>query len=402
MRYELINSNRGNGRIFERKGSALYWCAYYLRGKEFRESTGTADPDQAAKFLKRRIKEIGADQIGVSTFVGPQQERMKVSSLLDALEEDYKLRGKDSPQFKAHLKQIRRQFDSWRAVEVTAEAVDKYISAGLEQGIAPATVNRSTQLLAQAFKLAIERRHLSIAPKIRHLSEKGNARRGFFADEDFRRLRQHLPEHLRDFCEFGYLTGWRKGEISSLRWEDVEGELLELRGEYAKNSEPRSVILSGNLEALIARRRDERKYEARGHWFFSTYLFHRNGKPIGDFRKSWVTACVATGLGRFHCPACDRAVEKVTCPECDLKCSYIGRLFHDFRRTAVRNMVRADVPERVAMTISGHKTRSVFDRYNIVNEEDLRDAIERTQAFLNEGGQKAKPAGVVRMWRARR
>ena len=263
-------------------------------------------------------------------------------------------------------------------------------------------MNRSTQLLAQAFKLAIERGHLSIAPKVRHLSEKGNERRGFFTDEDFHRLRNNLPEHLCDFCEFGYLTGWRKGEISSLRWEDIDGELIELRGEYAKNSEPRSVILSGNLETLIARRRSKRKYEAEGHWLLSEYLFHRNGEPIGDFRKSWVTTCVASGLGRYHCSVCDQAVGEAICPECHRKCPYIGRLFHDFRRTAVRNMVRAGVPERVAMTISGHMTRSVFDQYNIVNEEDLRDAIKRTQAYLDEGGQKAKPAGVVRMWGARR
>ena len=150
-------THRGEGRIFSRNGSSHLWCAYYLRGKEYRESTGTADLDKAAKFLKHRLKEVGADQIGKATFVGPQQERMKVCKLLDALEGDYKLRGKDSPQFRAHLKHVREYFGAWRAVEVTAEAVDKYISARQEAGSAAATVNRSThKLLAKAFRLAIE------------------------------------------------------------------------------------------------------------------------------------------------------------------------------------------------------------------------------------------------------
>ena len=229
-------SNRGNGRIFKRRESALYWCAYYLRGDEYKESTCTTNPDQAKRFLKRRIKEIGADQIEASTFVGPQQERMKVGNLLDALEDDYKLRGKDSPQFKAHMKQIRR------------------------------------------------------------LSEKGNARRGFFTNAAFRLLRQRLPEHLRDFCEFGYLTGWRKGEIASLHWEDVDGDLVLLRGENAKNGHPRSVTLSGDLADSIERMKCERKYEGREHWYLSEYVFHINGRPIGEFRKSWATACMQPAL----------------------------------------------------------------------------------------------------------
>lgn len=393
----MTTRTRGDGRIFTRKGSALLWCAYYLRGKEYRESTGTADPDKAAKYLKRRLMEVGADKIGKATFVGPQQERMKVSRLLEALEEDYKLRAKDSPQLRALLKHIREYFGAWRAVEVSAEAVDNYISEKQDAGSAPATINRSTQLLAQAFRLAIERKHLSTAPQIRHLSEKGNARQGFFADAEFHAVREKLPEYLRDFVQFGYLTGWRKGEIASLRWSDLEGDLVRLRGENSKNGEGRTVTLSGDLADLIERRKVQRKVVKKSGIVLSEYVFHLKGEPVGDFRKAWATAGVAVGMGQFVCDRCNQPVDGHTCEECNCEAGYVGRIFHDFRRTAVRNMVRAGVPERVAMTISGHKTRSVFDRYNIVNEADLREAMQQTQSYLREGGQQQNRSAVVQM-----
>lgn len=353
---------RGEGRIYKQKGSSLWWCAYYLRGKQYRESTGTADPKQAAKFLKRRLQQVGADQIGAKQFIGPQQERIKVSELLDVLEADYKLRGKDSPQFRVHLKTVRDYFGNWRAIELTSEAVDRFISELLEGDVserrpkAPATINRSTQLLAQAYKLAIERRRLSSAPVIRHLSERGNARQGFFGDTEFRMVVENLPDYLRDFARFGYMTGWRRGEIDSLRWEDVDADVIRLRPENSRNGEGRTVTVDGELADLIERRKAARQVKTANGVMLAALVFHHDGEPIVDFRKAWATACRMANVP--------------------------GKLFHDLRRTAIRNMVRAGVPERVAMSISGHKTRSVFDRYNIVSERDLREAMKRTQDYL--------------------
>jgi integrase len=384
----------GDGRIFDRKGSPYLWIAYFLRGKEYRESTGTSDPEAAAKFLRRRLKEVGADQIGKATFVGPQQERIKINELLDALEADLRLRDKVSAQVRSQLKRVRESFGAWRAVEVTAEAVDRYIAVLKKAGLANATINRGTQLLSQAFKLAIDRKHLSFAPQIRHLSEQGNARRGFFADAEFNAVEGFLPEYLRDFCRFGYSTGWRKGEIASLLWEDLDGDVIRLKGVNAKNGEARSVALGGALAELIDRRKAARQVKRRDAVMLSQFIFHQDGQPVGDFRKAWATACVAARLGQFYCKACNQPVGGHRCEACNQETYYSGRVFHDLRRTAVRNMVRAGVPERVAMSVSGHKTRSIFDRYNIVNESDLREAMQRTQNYL-DGSTKQETSPTV-------
>jgi len=240
-------------------------------------------------------------------------------------------------------------------VDVTAESVDEFVQKLLADK-SPATVNRSTQLLSQAYKLAISRKRLSSAPLIRHLSETGNARQGFFNDTEFRNVLDGLPDYFRDFCLFGYLTGWRRGEIASLGWEDVDGDIIRLRAENSKNGESRTVALDGELADLIERRRAARQVKTKSGIMLADLVFHRDGAAIVNCRKAWAKACRMAGVQ--------------------------GKLFHDLRRTAVRNMVRAGVTERIAMSISGHKTRTIFDRYNIVDERDQRGAMLRTQNYL--------------------
>ena len=122
----------------------------------------------------------------------------------------------------------------------------------------------------------------------------------------------------------------------------------------------------------------------------SGWIFHRDGKPVGDFRKAWATACCKAGIGELLCPNCEIAVDaQHKCAKCSQswtreELKYVGRVFHDFRRTAVRDMVRAGVPETVAMSISGHRTRSMFDRYNIADERDRRQALRAMQEYRQQ------------------
>jgi len=216
-----------------------------------------------------------------------------------------------------------------------------------------------------------------------------------------------LPEYLRDFTRFGYLTGWRKGEIASLHWEDVDQDVIRLRAENSKNGDARTGTLEGELAELVDRRKAARQVKTKDGPMLAALVFHNHGGPIVDFRKAWATACCVAGVGKLVCPICKGAVSaEHKCMNCSRKwereqLKYVGRLFHDFRRTAVRNMVRAGVPERVAMSVSGHKTRSIFDRYNIVSEQDLRDAMQRTQAYLTATAEQERqrvarkqPAGI--------
>jgi integrase len=288
-----------------------------------RESSRSTKESVARKLLKQRIGEVTSD-----TFIEPKERRTIVADLLDAIEADYQLRGgRAHKQFRSHLNPIWKTFGQLRAINVTAARIDRYVKRRLSEGKKPATVNRETQLLGQAFNLGQEHGLVQRVPRIRRLPER-NTRQGFFEQDEFNKVVHHLPDYLKDFVRFAYLSGWRKGEIAHLQWSDVDREarIIRLRPDISKTQDGRMLVLDDNLWNLIECRWQER---ASDHW-----VFHRQGLQIGDFKKVWRTACKKTGVP--------------------------GKPFHDLRRTAVRNMVRAGVPERVAMAVSGHKTRSIF------------------------------------------
>ena len=205
----------------------------------------------------------------------------------------------------------------------------------------------------------------------------------------FQAVVEHLPEYLRDFVRCDFLIGWRKGALQSLRWTDVTEGVIFLRAVNSKTRKPESIPLEGQLHDIIERRRAAAVWQDQsGQAHFSDYVFHRDGQPIGGFRKAWATACCAAGVGKRVCPRCEFDVDvECKCLKCgqtlkreELK--YTGALFHDFRRTAALNLARAGVPVPVAMKITGHRTDSMFRRYAIASEDQKRDALARTQLYL--------------------
>jgi len=332
------------GRIFKR--GPIYWIAYYHRGKEFRESSYSDSEKEARRLLKKRIGEAGTGR-----FTGVREERVTFEDLANSLLTDYQVnRRRSLRSARLSISHLRGFFGLERASDITTDRVKAYAARRQQEGAANASINRELAGLKRMFSLAVQDGRLSTTPYIPTLEE-DNARQGFIDHGAFVSLRAQLAEYLRDPIAFLYFSGWRLGEMKALEWRDVDlvGRIVHLRPEISKNKDGRLLPLSGELLEIVDRANAKRRPDC-------PFVFHRDGEAIGDFRKAWSRACKAAGLHPI--------------------------LVHDLRRTAVRNMVRAGISDRVAMTLSGHKTRSIFDRYNIVSEADLSQAAERLQAHL--------------------
>jgi integrase len=298
------------------------------------------------------------------------------------------LRGKLSAQNSSHLKRVQEDFGEYRAMDLTSERIDRYIEQRLDAGAAKASINRVTQMLGQAYKLAIRRGRLARPPYIRQLNESGNVRQGFFNEKEFVAVLAKLPSDLQDFASWCFATGMRKGEAASLTWGMLQGGELRIPGDICKNRKSRVLPLGSELARIIERRRAARRVVVKGVICMDAceFIFHRGGKPVGEFRKSWHSACVAAGLGKIACPACgsEAKVESV-CRKCNQRRKYAGRIFHDFRRSCARRLIRAGVSREAAKRLTGHVSDSMFSRYAIVTNEDVLAAQEKIALSSAQG-----------------
>jgi integrase len=332
----------------------IWWIAYYHHGEELRESSDSREEKEAIKLLKRRVQDLGRG------IVGTKEERVTFEHMVEDLKNDYKVNGKRSlDSVELSIRHLSEIFAGDKARHITTDRVRQYIAKRQGEGAANASINRELSALKRAFSLAIQAGKLFHRPYIPMLEE-NNARQGFLDRGGFPALRNELPDYLKDPVSFLYLSGWRSGEMKSLEWRDVGAEAIRLRAEKSKNKKPRVLPLRKELAEIIERARETRRPDC-------VFVFHEDKKPIGDFRKSWRNACVAAGLGYFEKIGEGRTAKKI----------YHGLVPHDLRRSSVRNMLADGIREKVAMELSGHKTRSVFDRYHIVSEDDLAEACDR-------------------------
>ena len=310
-------------------------------------------------------------------------QHTRMDTLLDGLLADYKINGKCYEWAESKVRvNLRPYFGGMKAAKIGTDQIREYIARRQQPETrtygdgekkrkreygpaANATINRELALLRRAFNLGrmATPPKVGAVPFIPMLAE-NNVRKGFFEHEAFLALRLALPEEIRPVITFAYFTGCRKGEILGLRWSQVDlaERVVRLEPGETKNGEARTIPLVADLYEVLKLQK-----ETREHYFpKSPWVFSRAGEPILEFKNAWESACKAAGL-------VDESGEP-------------AKLFHDLRRTGVRNLIRAGVPERVAMMISGHKTRSVFDRYNIVSESDLKDAARRLGEYMAHKG----------------
>jgi len=368
---------RGQGCVYQPKGSRNWWVKFSINGRVFQQTAETESRREALDVLKAEIlKHASGDAV--------DDKRVTVESLYAALLTDYRINGKSlwwaELNWRVHLKPF---FGLMRAANVGTDTLNRYIESRRKEGAANGSINRELSLLQRAFMLGYENQPRKVARPLRfHRLPESKPRQGFIEQKQYDALAANCSDlFMRTMLALAYSFGFRKSELLTLRVSDVNLLAATIRLRDSKNGEPRKVSLTQDAKNLLAACIEGKSAED------PVFTRGKGSKAVADFRGTWAKLCCGAGLGHMVCAGCSKPVEHGSkCKNCPgrKRLKYSGLLFHDQRRSAARNLIRAGVTETVAMKITGHKTRAVFDRYNITSERDLVDAarkIESSQAI---------------------
>jgi len=365
---------KGDGSVY-RQGR-FWWIAYqHPDGTRRKESTRSERQSVALRLLRTRIG-AGANNLPVI----PRAEQLTFHDAAQAVIDDFVANKKQSEdvvrrRIRLHLMPY---FGGRRLIGITTADVTAFVakrqkdtivtrkatasSPEERKPVSAAEINRELQILKRIFSLAIQSGRIAMKPHIAMLAEAA-PRSGFFEREQYESVLRHLPAELQRVITFAYITGWRiADEVLPLEWRQVAFDAGEVRLDpgTTKNGEGRTFPFTTELRSILTTQYAEHERLRRAGqiepWVFFRMVARGRGgetrpKPIVSLNKAFKAACRQAG-----------------CP---------GRIPHDLRRTAVRNLVRAGISERVAMQMTGHKTRSVFERYNIVSQGDLHEAARK-------------------------
>jgi integrase len=335
---------RGQGCVYRPSGSRNFWFKFSVAGRVVQESANTESRREALDVLKGKIlKYSNGEAVDCRTTT--------VASLAESMISAWRLHGRGPRSIKwaeGCWKHLLGFFGNTKANAVSSQSIRDYMEFRKGQKGSNASINRELSIMQSAFSMGFKETPRRVAAKLyfdRLPESKG--RQGFVEEKTYRAIAENCQElYLRAMLALAYSFGFRKGELLTLKVSDVDLLAGTVRLQTSKNGEPRQVNLTQEtrqlLGACVAGKNPEES------------VFTRNGKAVFDFRGTWDKVTTAAG-----------------CP---------GLLFHDLRRSAVRNMVRGGIPEVVCMKISGHKTRAVFDRYNIVSERDLTEAAQKIES----------------------
>jgi integrase len=352
---------KGEGSLFQLANG--YWVFQIGHaGKRHTISLGTTNEREARReAIKAKQRLFG--EIGRGEHDAPTDSTVTVNQLLELYIEyaKHNLRSADLIELVLHVN-VRPVFGERKAASVTTADLEQYRRDRVAAGKSTATVNRELSYLRAAFKRGMKR----TPPLVRTcpyfpIDKEQNVRTGFLELDGYRSVLDKLSPSLKPFFVLGYHLGCRKGELLSLEWDQVrlDDGIIELL--KTKNGRDRNAPIYGDMRKWLAAQKALR--DAQFPQCQSVFFWHESGRgvtagrPIRSIKEGWHAGVKAAG--------------------------HEGLLVHDLRRSAVRNMIqRAGVPESQAMLISGHETRSMLERYNIVSVKEVREVGAKMDAWM--------------------